>query len=57
VQTFAKTTRTNFGKTAVSTLETCLFGKKRLTKKLETAKQKPVFYIAAADVKALHPSL
>jgi len=26
-------------------------------KKLETAKQKPVFYIVAADVKALYPSL
>ena len=31
--------------------------KERLTKKLETAKQKPVFYIVAADVKALYPSL
>ena len=28
-----------------------------LTKKLETAKRKPVFYIVAADVKALYPSL
>ena len=28
-----------------------------LYKNLETAKQKPVFYIAAADVKALYPSL
>ena len=27
------------------------------TKKLDTAKQKPVFYIVAADVKALYPSL
>ena len=34
-----------------------LMWKKRLTKKLETAKQKPVFYIVAADVKALYPSL
>jgi len=31
--------------------------KERLTKKLENAKQKPVFYIVAADVKALYPSL
>ena len=31
--------------------------KEHLTKKLETAKQKPVFDIAAADVKALYPSL
>ena len=31
--------------------------KERLTKKLETAKQKPVFYIVRADVKALYPSL
>ena len=31
--------------------------KERLTKKLETAKQKPVFYIVATDVKALYPSL
>ena len=31
--------------------------KERLTNKLETAKQKPVFYIVAADVKALYPSL
>ena len=31
--------------------------KERLTKKLETAKQKPVFYIVAANVKALYPSL
>jgi len=31
--------------------------KERLTKKLETAKQKPVFHIVAADVKALYPSL
>ena len=30
--------------------------KEHLTKKLETAKQKPVFYIVAADVKALYPS-
>ena len=30
---------------------------KRLTKKIETAKQKTVFYIVAADVKALYPSL
>ena len=31
--------------------------KERLTKKLETAKKKTVFYIVAADVKALFPSL
>ena len=31
--------------------------KERHTKKLETAKQKPVFYFVAADVKALYPSL
>ena len=31
--------------------------KERLTNKLETAKQKPMFYIVAADVKALYPSL
>jgi len=31
--------------------------KERLTKKLDTAKQKPVFHIVAADVKALYPSL
>jgi len=31
--------------------------KERLTKKLETAKHKPVFYIVAADVKALYPSV
>jgi len=31
--------------------------KERLTKKIETAKQKPVFYIVATDVKALYPSL
>jgi len=31
--------------------------KERLTKKLETEKQKPMFYIVAADVKALYPSL
>ena len=54
---FAKTARTNFVKTAVSTLETCLCGKSALQKKLETAKQKPVFYIVAADAKALYPSL
>ena len=34
-----------------------LMWKERLTNKLETAKQKPVFYIVAADVKALYPSL
>ena len=34
-----------------------LMWKERLTKKIETAKQKPVFYIVAADVKALYPSL
>ena len=34
-----------------------LMWKERLTKKLETAKQKPVFYIVAGDVKALYPSL
>jgi len=34
-----------------------LMWKERLTKILETAKQKPVFYIVAADVKALYPSL
>ena len=33
-----------------------LMWKERLTQKLETAKQKPVFYIVA-DVKALYPSL
>jgi len=43
----------NFLKTAVSTLETCLCGKSALQKKLDTAKQKPVFYIVAADVKAV----
>jgi len=57
VQNFAKTARTNFVKTAVNTLETCLCGKSALQKKLETAKQKPVFYIVAADVKTLYPSL
>ena len=57
MQNFAKTARTNFVKTAVSTLETCLCGKSALQKKLETAKPKPVFYIVAADVKALYPSL
>ena len=31
--------------------------KEHLTKKLETSKQKPVFYIVPADVKALYPSL
>ena len=31
--------------------------KERLTKKLETTKQKTVFYIVAVDVKALYPSL
>jgi len=31
--------------------------KERLTKKLETAKQNPVFYIVAADVKAIYLSL
>jgi len=34
-----------------------LMWKERLTKKLETVKQKPVFYIVAADMKALYPSL
>jgi len=34
-----------------------LIWKEHLAKKLETAKQKPVFYIVAANVKALYPSL
>ena len=34
-----------------------LMWKERLTKKLETAKSKPVFYIVAADVEALYHSL
>jgi len=34
-----------------------LMWKERFTKKLESTKQKPVFYIVAADVKALYPSL
>ena len=54
VQNFAKTARTNFVKTAVSTLE---MWKEHLTKKLETAKPKPVFSIVAADGKALYPNL
>jgi len=31
--------------------------KERHTKKLETAKQKPVVYIVSADVKAVYPSM
>ena len=54
---FCKNCPNNFCQDSRQCIGDLLMWKERLTKKLETAKQKTVFYIVAADVKALYPSL
>jgi len=54
---FCKNCPNEFSEDSRQYIGDLLIWKERLTKKLETAKQKPVFYIVAADVKALYPSL
>jgi len=53
---FCKNCPNDFCQDSRQYIRDLLMWKERLTKKLETAKPKPMFYIVAADVKALYPT-